>query len=394
MEERIKWFSEARFGLFIHWGLYSLLGRAEWVMYLERIPRSEYARLAGRFRAEGFDADSWAEYARLAGMRYVVFTARHHDGFSLFDTSYSEFKSTNTPAARDFVAEYVEACRRAGLKVGLYYSLLDWRWDAYWLGPERDPKGWGEFLEYVHGQVEELCSNYGRIDVLWFDGAWPYKPEDWRAQELLEKVRKLQPQIIVNNRTGLPGDFETPEQHVPWWSPPKRPWETCMTMNDSWGYFEGDRNWKTPRQIITTLVTVVSLGGNLLLNVGPRGDGTFPPEAVELLSHVGRWMRRNGESIYGARGAPFTTTVGPVTAKGSKAYVHALRWPGKTITVAGVGNTVSRAYLLATGEEVRLKQEGDRVFLEGLPLTPPDPYDTVIVLELDGPPKGVEYKPR
>ncbi|RLE85800.1 MAG: alpha-L-fucosidase, partial [Thermoprotei archaeon] len=208
------------------------------------------------------------------------------------------------------------------------------------------------------------------------------------------KVRKLQPQIIVNNRTGLPGDFETPEQHVPWWSPPKRPWETCMTMNDSWGYFEGDRNWKTPRQVIATLVTVVSLGGNLLLNVGPRGDGAFPPEAVELLSHIGRWMRSNGESIYGASGAPFTTTVGPITAKGNKAYVHALRWPGKAITVAGVGNTVSGAYLLATGEEGRFRQEGDRVFLEGLPATPPDPYDTVIVLELDGPPRGVEYKPR
>jgi len=394
VEERIRWFLEARFGMFIHWGLYSLLGRAEWVMYLERIPRFEYARLAGKFRAERFDASEWAEHARLAGMRYMVFTARHHDGFSLFDTQYSDFKSTNTPAGRDFVAEYVDACRSAGLRVGLYYSLLDWRWDAYWSGPQRDPEAWSKFLEYVHGQVEELCSNYGKIDVLWFDGAWPYKPEDWRAEELLRKVRKLQPQIIVNNRTGLPGDFETPEQHVPWWSPPKRPWETCMTMNDSWGYFEGDRNWKTPRQVIATLVTVVSLGGNLLLNVGPRGDGAFPPEAVELLSHIGRWMRRNGESIYGASGAPFTTTVGPITAKGSKAYVHALRWPGKAITVAGVGNTVSGAYLLATGEEVRFRQEDDRVFLEGLPATPPDPYDTVIVLELDGPPRGVEYKPR
>lgn len=394
MEERIKWFLEARFGIFIHWGLYSLLSRAEWVMYLERIPRGEYARLAGEFRAEGFDAEAWAETARLAGAKYMVFTSRHHDGFSLFDTKHSDFKSTNTPAGRDFVAEYVEACRRAGLKVGLYYSLLDWRWGAYWRGPQRDPEGWAEFLDYVHGQVEELCTNYGRIHVLWFDGAWPYKPEDWKAQELLEKVRELQPQALVNNRTGLPGDFETPEQHVPWWSPPKRPWETCMTMNDSWGYFESDRNWKTPRQVIATLVTVVSLGGNLLLNVGPRGDGSFPPEAIELLSHMGRWMRASGESIYGASGAPFTTTVGPITAKGDKAYVHALRWPGRRITVAGVGNTVSGAYILATGEEVRVKQEGDRVFLEGLPLLPPDPYDTVIVLELDGSPRGVEYKPR
>ena len=391
MEDRLAWFREAKFGMFIHWGLYALLGRAEWVMYLERIPRAEYARLAQLFRAERFDADEWALTAKEAGMRYMVLTSRHHDGFSLFDTKYSDFKSTNTPAGRDLVAEYVEACRRAGLKVGLYYSLLDWRWDAYWKGPKGDPEGWRVFLEYVHGQVEELCSNYGRIDVLWFDGNWPHGPEDWRAQELLDKVRRLQPHIIVNNRTGLPGDFDTPEQHVPWWAPPKRAWETCMTMNDSWGYFEGDRNWKTPRQIINTLVTIVSMGGNLLLNVGPRGDGSFPPEAVETLSHVGSWLKRNGESIYSASGALFTTTVGPVTAKGNKAYVHALRWPGRRITVAGVGNKVLSARLLAEDKSVAFRQEGSRVFLENLPPCSPDPYDTVIELELDGAPVSAPY---
>ncbi|MCS7104046.1 MAG: alpha-L-fucosidase [Thermofilaceae archaeon] len=388
MENRLKWFSEARFGMFIHWGIYALLGRGEWVMYLERIPKDEYAQLAHKFRAEQFDPVEWAAMARDAGMRYMVLTSRHHDGFSLFDTKFSEFKSTKTPANIDIIAEYVEACRSAGLKVGLYYSLLDWRWDAYWKGPVNDPKGWGSFLEYVHGQLEELCSSYGRIDVLWFDGNWPYTAQDWRAQELLDKIRRLQPQIIVNNRTGLPGDFETPEQHVPWWSPPRRAWETCMTMNDSWGYFEGDRNWKSPRQIINTLVTIVSMGGNLLLNVGPRGDGSFPPEAVEILSHIGEWMRVNGESIYGASGAPFTSSVGPVTAKGRTAYIHALRWPGSRITVARVGNSVLSAHLLADGRKVKFRQEGDRVFLEGLPPAPPDPYDAVIKFELDSEPKA------
>lgn len=383
MEEKLRWFMEARLGMFIHWGLYALLGRGEWVMYLEGIPKDEYAKLAESFRAEKFDAEEWALIAKEAGMRYMVLTSRHHDGFSLFDTKYSDFKSTKTPAARDIVAEYVEACRRVGLKVGLYYSLLDWRWDAYWNGPQKDPRGWEAFLEYVHGQVEELCSNYGRIDVLWFDGGWPYKPEDWRALELLDKVRRLQPHIIVNNRTGVPGDFDTPEQHVPWWSPPRRAWETCMTMNDSWGYFEGDRNWKTPRQIIGTLVQAVSLGGNLLLNVGPRGDGSFPPEAVEILSHVGSWLRRNGESIYGATGAPFTTTVGPVTMKDGKAYIHALRWPGSRITIANVGFKVVSARFLADDREIRFRQDGKRVFLEGLPPQPLDPYDTVIELNLD-----------
>lgn len=387
MEDKLRWFTEARFGMFIHFGLYSLLGRGEWVMYLESIPKDDYEKLMDKFRIERFDADEWAQAAKEAGMRYMVLTSRHHDGFSLFDTKLSSFKSTNTPAARDVIAEYAEACRRAGLKVGVYYSLLDWRWEEYWRGPREDPDGWKRFLEYVHGQVEELCTMYGRIDILWFDGNWPYSPEDWRAHDLLDKVRNLQPHILVNNRTGLPGDFDTPEQHVPWWAPPKRAWETCMTMNDSWGYYEGDRNWKTPRQIINTLATVASMGGNLLLNVGPRGDGSFPPESVELLSHLGSWMRRNGESIYGASGAPFTTTVGPVTAKGSFAYVHALRWPGTRIVVANVGNKVVSARLLAGDREVKFRQEGGRLFLEGLPPQPPDPYDTVIKIELDGAPR-------
>lgn len=392
MNDRIKWFVEARFGMFIHWGLYAVLARGEWVMYLERIPRSEYAKLVERFRPDRFDADEWAEMARLAGMRYMVFTSRHHDGFSLFDSKYSDFTSAKA-VGRDFVAEYAEACRRQGLKVGLYYSLLDWRWPAYWRGAKKDPEGWNKLLEYVHGQVEELMSNYGRIDVLWYDGAWPYTAEDWRSKELNEKVRKLQPHIIINNRSGLPEDFDTPEQHVPWWKKMDRPWETCMTMNDSWGYHEADRNWKSVRQLIATLVQTVSLGGNLLLNVGPRADGSFPPEAVERLAEIGRWMRENGESIYGAGPCPFTASVGSLTAKGSKAYVHVLRWPGREITIAGVGNTVSSAYFLATGEEVRFRQEGDRVFLENLPAVAPDPYDTVIVLELDSEPVGVEYYP-
>ncbi len=393
MNDRIRWFVEARFGMFIHWGLYAIPARGEWVMYLERIPRSEYAKLVEKFRPDRFDADEWAEMARLAGMRYMVFTSRHHDGFSLFDSHHSDFTSA-TAVGRDFVAEYAEACRRQGLKVGLYYSLLDWRWPAYWRGPKRDPEGWSKLLEYVHGQVEELMSNYGRIDVLWYDGAWPYTAEDWRSKELNEKVRKLQPHILINNRSGLPEDFDTPEQHVPWWKKMEKPWETCMTMNDSWGYHEADRNWKSVRQLIATLVQTVSLGGNLLLNVGPRANGSFPPEAVERLAEIGRWMRENGESIYGAGPCPFTTSVGSFTAKGSKAYVHVLRWPGKVITVAGVGNTVSSAYFLATGEEVRFRQEGDRVFLENLPAVAPDPYDTVIVLELDSEPVGVEYFPR
>ncbi|RLE96381.1 MAG: alpha-L-fucosidase, partial [Thermoprotei archaeon] len=238
---------------------------------------------------------------------------------------------------------------------------------------------------------EELCSNYGRIDVLWFDGAWPYKPEDWRAEELLTKVRKLQPQALVNDRLGIPGDFETLEQYIPR-SPREGLWESCITMNENWGYHESDRLWKTPRQLVGALVLAASSGGNLLLNVGPRADGTFPPEAIERLAEIGRWMRVHGESIYGTKPCPFTCSVGVFTAKGNKAYLHALMWPGKTITIARVGNSVSSAYILTTGEEVRFRQEGSRVILEGLPLLPPDPLDTVIVLELDGEPVRAECK--
>ncbi|RLE81721.1 MAG: alpha-L-fucosidase, partial [Thermoprotei archaeon] len=179
--DRLKWFRDARFGIFIHWGLYSILGRAEWVMFLERIPVNEYARLADKFKPDKFDADEWAEIAKRAGARYMVFTTRHHDGFSLFDSKVSDFTSVKTAAKRDFVEEYAEACRRAGLKVGFYYSLLDWRWDAYWKGPKEDPEGWKKFLNYVHSQVEELCTQYGKIDVLWYDGNWPYTAEDWRS---------------------------------------------------------------------------------------------------------------------------------------------------------------------------------------------------------------------
>lgn len=392
--DKLAWWHEARFGMFIHWGLYAIPARAEWVMYLERIPRVEYAKLAERFKPERFDADEWVEIAKRAGMKYIVLTTRHHDGFSLFNSKVSEFNSVRTAAGKDLVAEYVDACRRADMRIGFYYSLLDWRWDAYWKGPEKDPEGWTKFLGYVHKQVEELCTNYGKIDILWYDGAWPYAAKDWRSEDLNAMVRRLQPEILVNNRSLALGDFETPEQHIPWWETPGKPWESCMTMNDSWGYFENDRNWKTPRQLIQTLATCVSLGGNFLLNVGPRADGSFPPEALERLEEVGRWTRANSESIYGAGRCPFTTSVGVMTSKGNIAYVHAFRWTRDGICVAGVGNKVESACVLSTQEEVKVLQEGDRVFLKGLPRLAPDPYDTVIAMKLDGIPKEVPFAPR
>lgn len=388
--ERGAWFRDARFGMFIHWGLYSILGRGEWVMYLEHIPVAEYSKLSERFKPTKFNPDEWVSYAKEAGMRYMVLTSRHHDGFSLFDSKVSDYTAPKTAAGRDLVAEFIKACHKAGMRVGLYYSLLDWRWPAYWSGPKGDPEGWSKFLEYVHTQVEEICSNYGKLDVLWYDGAWPHRAEDWRSAELNAKVRKLQPEILINNRSGLPEDFDTPEQHVSF-SPPGRLWESCMTTTEYfWGYCKGDP-WRPTRRLIQTLVTCASGEGNLLLNVGPKADGTFPAGAIRILREIGSWMRVNGESIYGSERCPFSTSVGTFTAKASKAYVHVFRWPGREICIAGVGNDVKDAYMLATGEYVKFSKMDGRVFLRGLPARAPDPYDTVIVLELDGKPRGLTY---
>ncbi len=245
---RTKWFSEARFGMFIHWGIYSIPARGEWVMNVEQIPAGEYALFSDEFNPDRFNADEWVNLAKKAGMKYIVLTTRHHDGYSLFDSKVSDFTSVKRKAKRDFVAEYVKACRRAGMKIGFYYSLLDWRWPAYFNGPLKDPEGWAKLVEYVHTQVKELCTQYSKIDILWYDGEWIpeikhnrtlTKQEQsleiaryWRSEELNAMVRKLQPRIIINNRSGLPEDFDTPEQYIAP-SDPGRLWESCMTMNDN-----------------------------------------------------------------------------------------------------------------------------------------------------------------
>ncbi|MBC7236076.1 MAG: alpha-L-fucosidase, partial [Chloroflexi bacterium] len=294
---RMQWWESARFGMFIHWGVYAIPARGEWVMYQEHIPHQEYAPLAKQFSPTHYDPDEWVRLAKSAGMKYMVMTTRHHDGFSLFDSQVSDFTAPKTAAKRDLIREYVEACHRGGMRVGFYYSLLDWRYPAYFRGPKADPEGWKELVDYVHAQVRELCSNYGRIDILWYDGGWPYTAEDWRSAELNAMVRELQPEIIINNRSQLPEDFDTPEQHVRA-SEPGRPWEACMTLNDSWGYNQADDNWKTPKQVLMYLVRCAHGGGNFLLNVGPQPDGAIPKESVRILETVGRWLERNGGSIY------------------------------------------------------------------------------------------------
>jgi len=390
MNERMQWWLEARYGMFIHWGVYSIPARGEWVMYLEHIPHEEYAPLAKKFSPKKYDPDEWVRLAKKAGMRYMVLTTRHHDGFSLFDSQVSDFTAPKTAAKRDLVREFVEACHRGGMRVGFYYSLLDWRYPAYFAGPQRDPEGWKELVDYVHAQVRELCSNYGKIDILWYDGGWPYTAEDWRSAELNAMVRELQPEIIINNRSLLPEDFDTPEQHIQP-SDPGRPWETCMTLNDSWGYNAADDNWKTPKQVLMNLVRCAHGGGNFLLNVGPKPDGSIPKESVRILSRVGEWLEVNGGSIYGTTRSPFLTSTGLTTLKGNTLYMHVFRWPGKELCFAGIRNPVLSVHLLKDGEKLKFEQKEDRLFLRNLPSSAPDKLDTVIVVELEGEPQALDY---
>ena len=405
--DRIKWFNEARFGIFIHWGLYSVLGRGEWTMNFEHIPFREYEKLAWEFNPKKFDAEVWVKLAKNAGAKYMVLTTRHHEGFCLWD-SKSDFTSVKTAAKRDFVAEYVKACRKYGMKIGFYYSLLDWRNPGYHLGRFKMKEDFEEMVEQAHDQVRELMTNYGKIDILWYDGDWvPYADTEkdrakvWRAKELNRMVRKLQPDILINNRSGTQEDIDTPEQYIQA-SKPGRAWETCMTMGDyiGWGYLKHNSVYKQTGELIQFLVAAARGGGNYLLNIGPRPDGTVQIEFTSKLKEIGRWLKVNGESIYNSDRTPDDFTglkiragmLGTATVKGNNAFIHIYRWPGKEAVIPGIKNKVLSATLLCTGKKVAFKQQGNgKVILTGLPARPPDKYDTVIRLKLQGKPETFYY---
>jgi alpha-L-fucosidase len=316
------WWDEARFGLFVHWGVMSLLARGDWSMHREHIPIADYERLGDRFTASTWDPPAQAALARRAGMRYGVLVTRHHDGFCLWDTATDSFKATNTPAGRDLVSEWVDAFRAAGLRAGLYYSLLDWRAPAYWRGHYEDPEGWAGFRDHVHAQIRELLTGYGEIATLWYDGFWPHAGEAWGSLELEAMARELQPGILINDRSGIPGDFATPEQSIGV-IPPFGRWEACLTTNDYWGWHADDHNWKSAARIVRTLVQCASGGGNLLLNVGPDPEGAVPSPAVGLLEAVGAWLRVNGDSVYGTMRSPAREALSPLLRLAGGALDHA-----------------------------------------------------------------------
>jgi len=383
-ERRMKWWHEARFGMFIHWGLYSTLGRHEWAMENEAIPVAEYQQLAKTFKPQPNSARAWAKLARQAGQKYMVMTTKHHEGFCMFDTKLTDYSAPKQGPGRDLVAEYVEAARAEGRRVGFYYSLMDWH------HPDgarcaTDEQARRRFVDYIHGQIHELLTNYGKIDVLWYDVAWPLDPQGWESEKMNEMVYKLQPDIIVNNRNKLDGDFGTPEQRI---EAEKRAWESCMTMNGSWGYQKTDDDWKTPKTVVRNLISCARDGGNYLLNIGPKGDGSIPPESVQILTAVGKWMDRNGKSIYESdQCQPRRSSYASFTRTGNTLYMHIHFWPGSTATIAGLMARVKSARLLATGQDVKFEQDRLRVRFLNLPANAPDNPVTTIAVECESEPK-------
>ncbi|MCD6404353.1 MAG: alpha-L-fucosidase [Planctomycetes bacterium] len=401
-DERIKWFHKAQFGMFVHFGLYSLTERGEWAMYNERIPAADYRELAAKFNPRKFDASAWTTLAKEAGAKYIVMTTRHHDGFSLWDSDANDFNSVKTTAGRDFVAEFVNASRKAGLKVGLYYSLLDWRCPGYF-EPEKYPASARALVDRIHAEVRELMTRYGKIDILWYDGYWN-PAEDipmakmarfWKARKLNAMVRSLQPHILINNRSGLAEDLDTPEQHVTA-SKHGRGWESCMTMGDrfGWGYIRNNPNMKTVPQLLQYLVTAAAGEGNYLLNIGPKPDGTVRREETDRLRAIGAWLKVNGEAVYGCERCELTSEmIGMWTRRGNTGYLNVFRWPGTEAVMPLVDTKPRSATLLATGERLKVKlEQNGRLVISGLPRRPPDPCVSVIKVRFDGKPRALKEK--
>ena len=382
---KTAWWQEARFGMFIHWGVYAVPGRGEWLMYQEHMPFEEYAPLAAQFNPQKYDPAQWVALAKAAGMKYMVITTRHHDGYCLFDSKVSDFTSLKTGAGRDLIAEFARACHEANMPLGFYYSLVDWRFPGVLPhGTRENDSVYEPLVAQAHAQVRELLTNYGKVDILWYDMMVPSDTKLWRVEELHAMARQLQPDIIINDRAGIPADFGTPENKV---SAQSRPWESCYSMNRTWGYAPYDRNYKTVHELLRLLGSCASQGGNFLLNVAPDRDGMIPIESVERLRQMGDWMRVNGKAIYNAGPSPVVApNLGIQTRVGNRVYLLIQRWPGATVPFAWCGSKVTSARLLANGQMARIEQKEDRVWLHDLPAYPIDPYLNVIELEFDGEP--------
>ncbi|WP_294560423.1 alpha-L-fucosidase [uncultured Traorella sp.] len=418
-EKRVQWYKDARFGMFIHFGAYAAAARGEWVRSEEEMSIEDYQKYIDAFDPDDCDMKEWARMAKKAGMRYAVMTAKHHDGYALFDTKLSDYKTK-----KDYVAQFLEAFRAEGIRVGLYFSLLDWHHPDYphyhdRHHPERNNEAYKDvshdfenYLHFMHGQVRELCSNYGKLDIMWFDFSYDeMRAEKWQAQKLVEMVRGLQPDIILDNRLEVSGegfgsllsnhpsdycgDFVSPEQIIPpygLFDEKGRPvlWEACITMNDHWGYHSQDHNYKKTATILRKLVECVSKGGNMILNVGPDARGRFPKEAIHILDEISLWMRDHAESIYGCSYASLKKPEnGRITQKDQVLYYHVMEMSIGGIPLYGIHREdVESIYLLSDHSELMIMDNWivnnypDIVFVDIKGNDLPDPIDTVIKISL------------
>ena len=394
--QRMKWWNEARYGMFVHWGLYSLLGRHEWVQAIECIPKSEYEKLAARFKPEPRAARQWARLARDSGMKYMVMTTKHHEGFCLWDTGQTSYNAAQSACGRDLVAEYVDACREFDLKIGFYYSLMDWH-HPDGARAAHDPVARRRFIDFTRGCVHELLTKFGKIDVLWYDVARPFHcHEGWESVAMNQMARDIQPHLVINNRSLLDEDFSTPEGAV---NPAEtgRGWEACMTFNHrSWGYMPSAApDAHSTRDIIQMLNTASGGGGNLLLNIGPAPDGSVPPEAIEPLKTVGKWLKQNSEAVYGElqRAPNGASAMGDFSQRGKRVYFWCQCWPGREMGIGGFKTKLKSARFLVSGRKIDFEQKGHRIVLKGMPPRSPDKHAgvTVIALDFASPPR---HEPR
>ncbi|MBI5095279.1 MAG: alpha-L-fucosidase [Candidatus Hydrogenedentes bacterium] len=413
-DKRMAWWREAKFGMFIHWGLYAVPGgvwkgknienaAGEWIMFGGQIPVAEYEPLVKQFNPVKFDAKEWVRIAKDAGCKYITITSKHHDGFCLFDSKLTDYDVMSTPFKRDIMKELADECHKQGIKICWYHSILDWHHPDYLPRGAGSPRPWDtrpvdganldRYLDYMKGELRELLTNYGQIGVIWFDGGWEHKPEELHSEEVTKMIRSIQPDIIINDRINIPQDFNTPEQNIPETGIPGRDWETCMTMNDTWGFKTNDTKWKSNETLIRYLVDIASKGGNFLLNVGPTAEGLIPQASVERLAAMGQWMKVNGDAIYGTTASPFKHLGwGRCTVKPGVLYLHVFDWPadGKLVA-AGLKNAVKKAYLLSDAKKTALeaKNTPDGVAIT-VPAKAPDPIASVIALEIEGAPNVVD----
>jgi alpha-L-fucosidase len=400
--DKMEWFKDAKLGIFIHWGIYAVNGISEsWSFFNGRISHEDYLKQVDGFTAEKYDPQFWAELIKESGAKYSVITSRHHDGFSLWDTKYGKLNSINSAAKRDVLSPFVDALRDNDLKVGLYYSLPDWSHEDYTDFTRElkrykisdEPERWNKYLDYYQGQLIELTDKYNP-DLWWFDGDWEHNAEEWQADKVRNMLLKENPKAILNSRLQGRGDYETPEQGPPVVRPEAEYWELCYTMNDSWGYQHNDKDYKTPQQLLDVFVDCISQGGNLLLDIGPKADGTIPDEQIHILKEFGKWTTKHKDAIYGTRaGIPYDHFYGPTALSKDKKtlYLFVKGNENGQIALKGIKNKIHSAWVVGNGTALNRKtiskvywNDYPGITFIDLPENTLDKYYTVVGLLLDG----------